>query len=88
MAKVIITLRKHPRGIHVACSLEGEQDDTQGLQHIAAVVSAGLAGTVNDYGRDSAAVNRSEFYPARKIWRTDQTNLARYVRAYQTYNGR
>lgn len=64
MAKVIITIRKHPRGIHVACSLEGEQDDTQGLQHIAAVVSAGLAGTVNE--KIMKALRKNNSVPTKK----------------------
>lgn len=48
MAKIIITICKHPRGLHVDCMVQGEKDDTQGIQNIAAVVSAGLAGTVNE----------------------------------------
>ncbi|HDL8234106.1 TPA: hypothetical protein PXQ89_000713 [Yersinia enterocolitica] len=47
MAKIIITLRKHPRGLAVECSSEADDGDTPGLKKLATAVSAGLAGIVH-----------------------------------------
>ncbi|MGC8341817.1 hypothetical protein [Pantoea stewartii] len=58
MAKIVIDLEAAPRGLSVGCSIEPAEKDTKLIQHLAAVIAAGLAGHVNEKIRK--AINDKE----------------------------
>ncbi|WP_437616052.1 hypothetical protein [Erwinia sp. V71] len=47
MAKIVISLESTKRGLSVNCNVEPGEKDNEQVQHLAAVVAAGLAGHVN-----------------------------------------
>ena len=59
MAKIVISIETAQRGLSVSCQVEPSDDDTQLVQHLAAIVAAGLAGHVNGKIRN-ALDNRKE----------------------------
>lgn len=58
MAKIVISIETAKRGLSVSCQVEPAENDTPLVQHLAALVAAGLAGHVN--GKIHNALTKQE----------------------------
>ncbi|EHD21523.1 MULTISPECIES: hypothetical protein [Brenneria] len=58
MAKIVIYVRDHSRGLSVDCRFEGENGDSELAQRVAIKTAAGLAGHVSVKVNDAVKKSR------------------------------